>query len=36
MANEYVDFDGQVMENTDEIIRLAGEPFKSTGHMNPR
>ncbi len=36
MANEYVDCHGHAMENTDEIIRLAGEPFKSTGHMNPR
>ena len=24
------------MENIDEIIRLVGEPFKTTGHMNPR
>ena len=36
MANKFVDCDGHVMENTDEIIRLVGEPFKTTGHMNPR
>ena len=36
MPNKFVDCDGHVMENTDEIIRLVGEPFKTTGHMNPR
>jgi uncharacterized protein len=36
MSNKFVDCDGHVMENTDEIIRLVGEPFKTTGHMNPR
>jgi hypothetical protein len=36
MPNKFVDCDGHVMETTDEIIRLVGEPFKTTGHMNPR
>jgi hypothetical protein len=36
MANENVDCDGHAMENTDEIIRLVGEPFKTTAYMNPR
>ena len=36
MANRYVDCDGHVMENTDELIKFVGEPFKTTGHMNPR
>ena len=36
MANKRVDCDGHVMEVTDELISFVGEPFKTTGHMNPR
>ena len=36
MPNKYVDCDGHVMENVDELISYVGEPFKTTGHMNPR
>ncbi len=36
MAKGYVDCDGHVMEKTDELVKFIGEPFKSTGHMNPR
>jgi hypothetical protein len=36
MAKHYVDSDGHVMENFDELIKFVGEPFKTTGHMNPR
>ena len=36
MPTSYVDCDGHVMENHDEIIKLVGEPFRTTGHMNPR
>ena len=36
MAKRYVDCDGHVMENTDELVTFVGEPFKTTGHMNPR
>jgi hypothetical protein len=36
MANEYVGCDGHAMENTDEIIRLVGEPIKTTAYVNPR
>ena len=35
MANKRVDCDGHVMEVTDELIS-SWEPFKTTGHMNPR
>ena len=36
MPNKYVDCDGHVMEQVDELISYVGEPFKTTGHMNPR
>ncbi len=36
MPNKYVDCDGHVMEKVDELISYVGEPFKTTGHMNPR
>jgi hypothetical protein len=36
MSNKRVDCDGHVMEVTDELISFVGEPFKTTGHMNPR
>ena len=36
MPNKYVDCDGHVMEKVDEMISYVGEPFKTTGHMNPR
>ena len=36
MPNKHVDCDGHVMEVTDELISFVGEPFKTTGHMNPR
>jgi uncharacterized protein len=36
MANRYVDCDGHVMERLDEISEYIGEPFKTTGHINPR
>jgi hypothetical protein len=36
MPSTYVDCDGHVMEKTDELINYVGEPFKTTGHMNPR
>ena len=36
MAKGYVDCDGHVMEKTYELVKFIGEPFKSTGHMNPR
>jgi predicted TIM-barrel fold metal-dependent hydrolase len=36
MPNKYVDCDGHVMEKVDELIGYVGEPFKTTGHMNPR
>ena len=36
MPNQYVDCDGHVMEKVDELISYVGEPFKTTGHMNPR
>ena len=36
MAKRFVDCDGHVMENFDELIKFVGDPFKTTGHMNPR
>jgi hypothetical protein len=36
MSRNYVDCDGHVMEKVDELISYVGEPFKTTGHMNPR
>ncbi len=36
MPKKYVDCDGHVMEKVDEMISYVGEPFKTTGHMNPR
>ena len=36
MAHRYADCDGHVMENSDELVKYVGEPFKATGHMNPR
>jgi uncharacterized protein len=36
MAHRYADCDGHVMENSDELVKYVGEPFKTTGHMNPR
>jgi hypothetical protein len=36
MEKRYVDCDGHVMENFDELIKFVGDPFKTTGHMNPR
>jgi predicted TIM-barrel fold metal-dependent hydrolase len=36
MAHKYADCDGHVMENSDELVKYVGEPFKTTGHMNPR
>ena len=36
MPNKYVDCDGHVMEKVDEMISYVGEPFKTTGHINPR
>jgi len=36
MPKKHVDCDGHVMENMDELVKCVGEPFKTTGHMNPR
>jgi uncharacterized protein len=36
MAHPYIDCDGHVMENINELVQFVGEPFKTTGHMNPR
>jgi predicted TIM-barrel fold metal-dependent hydrolase len=36
MPIKYVDCDGHVMEKVDELIGYVGEPFKTTGHLNPR
>ena len=36
MAHRHADCDGHVMEKSDELVRYVGEPFKTTGHMNPR
>ncbi|HEY6368876.1 MAG TPA: amidohydrolase family protein [Candidatus Binatia bacterium] len=36
MPNRYVDCDGHVMERIDEISEFIGEPFRTTGHINPR
>jgi hypothetical protein len=36
MPLKYADCDGHVMENANELVKYVGEPFKTTGHMNPR
>ncbi len=36
MALKYADCDGHVMENAGELVKYVGEPFKTTGHINPR
>lgn len=36
MVKSYVDCDGHVMERIDEISEHIGEPFRTTGHINPR
>jgi hypothetical protein len=35
MPNRYVECDRHVMENVDDLFAYVGEPFKTTGRMDP-